>query len=792
MNKLLSGAIAATGLVVISACSDTFDPSSDGHQGRILPTVDLDKEVAAPKAKAQSRAGGEATEIGVADLTLKLTAASGLEYIFGIDEFPTNQDFPVGEYTFEAYYGQESDEGFEKPYYYGATSLTVLENKTTPVSVTASLANAMVTVQYTDAVKQYFASYEAEVASSTGAKFAYAPDETRAVYVSPGTININVAVTKQNGVSANLNPYSFTAEARHHYIVTFDVNGGETGAAQLIVTFSEELAEETVELDLSDQILTAPAPTVTPSGFTSGEALALIEGTTPEQPLRTTVVAQGGVKTVTIATTSASLIRQGWPEEVDLAAADAATLAKLSELGLDVKGCDGKSKMALVDFTNVASHIEWLEAADNTSTFTIVAKDNLMKSSDPEVLLTISIEKLALTISEIDPLYVDDTTLTFLLDYNGADAANEVKVQTRNERGTWSDAAATITPVSRAAATYKVTVPVAADGNVEFRVVAGDIISEVVTATREEPTHTLEITENNTFATYAMVGLNRVDGASASQDAATATLFVSTDGATFTETESTVNGELLKFGNLSPATTYYVKADVNGLRTRAVSFTTEAATQIPNGDMETWSSYEKSSGATKYSVWVAAEPWNTLNELTTSKISMWANYCAGSGTLDTDDAYSGSKAALIRTIGWERPTALNDPKNFTPGELYVGTYENSTANYGISFNTRPSALSFYYKYTAQNNGEQGYAEISVIDNANNVIATATKDLDAQSAYTKATVNLNYPIGSAKASSIRIIFRSTNTTQYLNKDGVVQESGSYVGSKLYVDDIALEY
>ena len=78
MKRLLSGAIAATGLVILPACSDTFNPTSD-CEGRILPTVGVDPSVAAPSApaKAASRASGQALEISANDLTLKLSANDG-------------------------------------------------------------------------------------------------------------------------------------------------------------------------------------------------------------------------------------------------------------------------------------------------------------------------------------------------------------------------------------------------------------------------------------------------------------------------------------------------------------------------------------------------------------------------------------------------------------------------------------------------------------------------------------------------------------------------------------------
>ena len=794
MKKLLFGALAASGLIVFSGCSDTFDPTGDGRLGRILPDVDLNKDVAGPRAKANSRAGGSATEIGVEDLTLTLTGPKTSES-FGVADFPVNQDFPVGDYTLEAAYGNEGDEGFGKPWYYGSTALTVLENKTTPVSVTASLANAMVSVQYTEAVKQYFASYEAEVASSTGNSFAYTADETNALYVMPGKVDINVNLTKQNGVSAKLNPYSFTAEARHHYIVTFDVNGGEVGVAQLIVKFDEELATETVELDLSDKILLAPAPTVVADGFTSGEALRFVAGSTPENKHKATVMAQGGLKTVVLTTDSKSLITKGWPATVDFAAATPEQIAKLKELGLKFPGLEGKyDRMAMLDFTDVVSHIDYVTTGSNTSSFTIVAKDNLMKSSDPAVVLSVEIEELAITLGEIDQLYIGDTELAFNIDYNGN--PDDLKVELKNDRGTWTETTAEISAISRAATTYHIvaTVP-GGEAPVAFRVKSGNTVSSIQDIERVEPTHMLDVTGNNVYATHAFVQVKAIDGSDASSQMSSATFFVSADGTTFKEVNAEItNGTYAHISGLTPNAVNYVRAKVNGLQTRAVSFTTEAPVQIPGSDMETWSSRSINSGATKYNIWSLESPWCTLNELTNSSLNAVANYCGGSGTLETTDANNG-KAALIRTMGWKRSTIFSDPQNFTAGELYVGTYSGG-ANYGTSFSTRPSSLSFYYKYTARNSGEQGYAEIAVLDASGNVLATGNKALAPRTNYAKETVSLSgYACNSAKAATIKVIFKSTNTDQYLNKNGVGKEdgeSGYYVGSKLYIDDIALEY
>lgn len=800
MKKLLFGALAASGLIVFSGCSDTFDPTGDGRLGRILPDVDLNKDVAGPRAQAKSRAGGSATEIGVNDLTLTLTGPKTSQS-FGAADFPVNQDFPVGDYTLEAAYGNEGDEGFGKPWYYGSTALTVLENKTTPVSVTASLANAMVTVQYTEAVRQYFASYEAEVASSTGNSFAYTSDETNALYVMPGKVDINVSMTKQNGVSAKLNPYSFTAEARHHYIVTFDVNGGEVGAAQLIIKFDQELATETVELDLSDKILLAPAPTVTADGFTSGEALQFVAGSTPENKLKATVMAQGGLKTVVLTTDSKSLLSKGWPATVDFAGAAPEQIAKLKELGLKFPGLEGKyDRMAMLDFTDVISHIDYVTTGSNTSSFTIVAKDNLMKSSDPAVVLSVEIEQLAITLGEIDQLYIGDTELAFNIDFNGN--PDDLKVELKNDRGTFTETPAKVTAVSRAATTYHIvaTVP-GGDDEVVLHVKAGKLVSDNQTVKRVEPTHVLEATDNNAFAQHAFVHVKAVDGSDASSLMGSAPFYLSTDGITFSESKPEVaNGTYAKFTGLTPNTTYYVRAKFNGIMTRTASFTTEVASPLQGGDLETWNSERKSNGLANCEVWYASSPWNTLNLLTTSKLPSTASYSALSSTLKTD-GHQGS-GALIRSVGYDVATlaaGTNDAKAFSQGELYLGEYNNGP-QYGTTFASRPTTLSFWYKYAPTNSADKGYVEFSVLDANGNVIATASKALDTTGNYTQSSVTLNYGLNSAKASKLSVIFRSTNAgNKYLNKNDIPKHTGAlgilndyYVGSQLYIDDIALEY
>lgn len=849
MNKLLKGACAASGVLLLAGCSDTFDPSGD-RVGRILPTVDLDTQVAAPgsvSAKAQSRADDAASAVSVSDLSLRLTATDGgFSQSFADPASLYGQEVPVGGYLLEAYYGAVTDEGYGKPYYYGSQSLTVLENKSTPVSVTASLANAIVTVRYSEAVQKYFSSCSARLQTASGASFSVDTEQAELLYVVPGKVDINVDVVRPTGAAASLSPYSFTAEARHHYYVTFDINeGAGAGDAFLKVTFNASTIDEEIEINVSDQVLVAPAPTVAITGA-DGE-LDFIEGTSPAGKIRATVVAQGGLRTVRLTTASPSLIAQGWPAEVDFATADPSVLSTLRRLGLSFPGLEGtKTQMALLDFTDVIRNVAYVDGADNTTVFTIVAQDNLTKLSEPASFSFIT-SRIEFSLGDVEPLYLEDTELTLMAAYNGADIASDVTFSYFNELGVWKPLAIkSATPMGRAASTtYKVVLEVPAEGNITLRGECGSIVTPEVNVVRTEPKHTFAFNANDVFATRATGTLVTLDGSDAEVAMASARLFLSADGVNYEEISKAATGESFSLSGLTPATTYYMKGSVDGIICRPVTFTTEAALPLPNGNMDDWYSQ---NGKSQHQVWfypwaqgATDAAWNTYNPVTMSQGGSGTSgyaYKATSGTISTSDSKSGM-AAQIRTVGWGSSNTasakLADRWSFgtckyvSAGQLFLGDWEgvnpvqNSTPNYGLTFASRPSALSFWYKYAVMNkdgkdNGERGVAEITVFDAEGNVLATKTEKLEPNASYTSInsdndwsvngayapkTISLDYPASAAKAARISVIFKSSdysNAELEANKNSshmrppkpLNLNSHIYLGASLLVDDITLDY
>lgn len=825
IRQLLKGACCVAALLAVSACSDTFDPSRDsGDGGRMLLNVGVDRDVRAPQKlsgrSAASRVATEADHIDAGDLTLKMTShLSGKVFTYKLADFDPTTTFPIGRYTIDAYYGEEGKEDFAAPYYKGSTEVVLHENEATPVSLTATLANSMVSIVYGEDFKNYFPSYSVEIATSKGAAITHNAGEERAAYVEPGLITIYANVTKPNGVKGKLKAAEFTAEARNHYVVTMGL-GAPSGGSAITVTFNSELVEETVEIDVSDQILLAPAPTLSAVGFTPGEEITIVEGTTTSGPLRVVATAIAGVASGQLTTQGASLITQGWPPVVNFPA-DAENLAKIEEFGIRPQGFRGTTtQMALVDFREGLSKLTYNANSDNRTTFTLTVTDKYNKVSEP-MSFTVIVQELTLAVEKVYTPAVNEESMVVDMLFNNEDLRDFVRFEVVDNNGAYQRVVHERLEHVPGSNKYKVRIPIPRSANdVVFRaVVLGNNSLSLAPVTVVRTGVAISYNEVDVFATHATM---RILGNHASEYIRFAKWFISTDGTNYTQVSSdnlSGNDGGVKISGLTPGTKYYVKAEANGGQSEPVTFTTEANIQLANGDMEQWS---RTKGGTDY-WWIsypfaegdAAPVWNTMNQLTTSKggnstLGTGDNrngcaYNAISGTIPTDDKHEGSAAALIRTVGWGNGntaawvSGMGTCKNVTAGELYLGKYSDG-AQYGIDFKVRPSAVSFWYKYAPKNASDQASAKVVIRDASKKVLATNEFNISRTDAYTEHRLELNYPVPCAKAASIEIVFKSSinDVGNLINEDWITPppprnlSDGTYMGSQLYIDDVTLNY
>lgn len=818
---------AFIGLCMISlaalstSCSEEAGGFGSG-EGRILPAVDIDTEtIGSASVSPNSRA--EVTDISKDDLSIRIAKTDGSfqKTWDKLADFDSKQTFPVGDYTVEAFYGDPTDEGFEKPAFAGSQDISVADGRTTSVALTATPSNAMFTLDYSEAFIDYMQAYSAEYVTAANT-IAVPAEETRPVYVAPGSVTLNVAATTPTGKAANFKVATVTAEAGYNYCVHVDVNGGEAGSATLVVTFDENLATEVVEIDLSDELLSSPAPEITADGFDPATPIEFIAGFGTDAKPAMSLIAMAGLKSVTMRTSSASLTAQGWPAEVELLNNRD---ANVTALGLTALGLwQQPDKMALVDFSGVLEHIT-ANVNDPLSTFELTVTDKLNRVSEP-LTLTVKAESPNIVLSKLDN-YVPGENLRVNLEFNGTAAQvrdrvaftylHTVSGMTRPLQVVDVEAA------SRAMNSYIVTITTPElDEPLDLTATCGGVSSR---CTINFANFQVAGNDNDTYATHAYVTVAGTEG-NTPDVSAIKFLALAAGDTEYKEVAATNNGTYFDITGLTPATTYNIKAQIGDDVCRAITLNTEGTAQVENGNLDADVTIASSD-----SHWqnVVFSGWGTNNAMTTSQGGNYA-YVRISGTIQTDDSHSG-KAALIRNVGWGSGNTAwgsqgtsGDCKYTDVGLLHLGATRTARpAGYGendnkvnssspgplatddldcgVAFSVRPKSVKFWYKYSPKNSADNGLAEAQIIDEDGNIIASDRLNLAALDSYDSRELKFNYPLGAAKAAKLYIKFTSSNDWEYIKRTddnysgpGFMGNSGkgTFMGSQLYIDDIELIY
>ena len=294
---LFLAAVSSVGLV---SCSDESPWSGSDSEGGINLNFSSDARVV-----RQTRADDNVSPV-VPDgnqfaVNLSKSDGSYSKDWNSIEAFNRETSFPIGDYTLTASYGDIDAEGFSNPYYKGQTDVHVSPGAVTDATVVATLANAMVSIRYTDEFKSNFAAYSSSIQTEGHSWVVFAQDEDRPAYVAPSEVKLDLQLTNDAGKVVNIQPASFTALARHHYVVTIGVSpDSATGDVVLDIQFDDDVVAETVAVSLGDELFNAPAPSVKTKGFEPGTALDAYEYASFKGDAQFDVFAFGGLKSATI------------------------------------------------------------------------------------------------------------------------------------------------------------------------------------------------------------------------------------------------------------------------------------------------------------------------------------------------------------------------------------------------------------------------------------------------------------------------------------------------------------
>lgn len=222
----------------------------ESGQGRISIALSADDTTL-----ALTRASLDLDKPAAADFSLTIADDTGttIGEWASIADFDESAEYPVGNYLAKASHGNTMQEDFETPCFEGTQAFTLLKDQTTSVIINASIANAVVTLDWTDAFRNYFSDYAFTLITATSTELPFAAGETRRAFIHPGTFRVTGTATTQTGSSIQINKEFTDIAARTLYQITFDVNGGNVGSATVTISFNDEpVAEIPINIELND------------------------------------------------------------------------------------------------------------------------------------------------------------------------------------------------------------------------------------------------------------------------------------------------------------------------------------------------------------------------------------------------------------------------------------------------------------------------------------------------------------------------------------------------------------
>ncbi len=820
-SRALLMLIPAT-LLALSSCSQDSPWDNSCANGGLRISLLADKEVvdAVPQLRSEDLVEAPIPE----QFKISLTRADGTfsKTWETLSKFSPEESFRSGTYTIEASYGNIEDEGFEKPFFYASRNFSLMADRVNEVSLTATLANTLVSLEYTDDFKKFFRTYSASLHSEGHSYIDVASTEERPVYLAPGNITLQLSLEKFNGVAATFQPAEFVAEARHHYHITLDVNNGANGEGVLKISFDDSIDDShAVDIDLTDELMTAPAPKVTPIGFTSSTPVDVLSWT--PTPLKFTTMALGGIAKAIFTVNSTHTPAFG--NEVDLISTDDNTRSLLSSAGIKTLGFErNPDKIGSVEVSDFVADMPVGEHE-----LSMVVKDPLTRVNEPVILKAV-VHPLEMSIEEASMLRNSSTRATLSLATNGLNLDKNLRIEVLDDFGAARECViegiGSPKTLRRRAADASGVFPISRrDINISFPSVSRDAPVNIYYAGHKVASGTILMTADFTIEAdaYARRVALRV---SPNVRDRMGEIKVFCGDTELSVMSSDADSGVLIAGPLEPESDYTVQARIgsgdDALYSNYRVITTESMNAVPNGSFsasETTININPINAGGKYkygattmqnkSSILVNEPvgWASLNQLTcytgSSEMNTWfvvpSTLQQGSEVTLRNVAYdhAGTLPSLDNHgLSVRAKYSRNAPgswSGYSAGELFLGTYSfNGTASRkdGISFTSRPTSLTFNYTYSPVN-GETGEAYVALLDASGLVIGSYTFKVEATSSSQSARLPLNYAFGS-KAKTLMIRFRSSTAatpaapvpSNFQDVTNTTSLSGQTIGTNAY--------
>ena len=193
-----------------------------------------------------------------------------------------NITVPEGTYTLTATYGEEQELALDAPYYVGTQpNMTAKVGETTPVTITCAVANALISVVWSNREKfdKVYADYGIQVKVGSS-QVTLSPNSTQSAYLKAGVSYsltfIGTLKESQAEVNIPLNATNLPATLAAKEHCTLKLNIDDKAALQIQ---KAEVTKTTIQATIPLKWL--PAPTVSAQGFDDLNQLTFYETAAP-------------------------------------------------------------------------------------------------------------------------------------------------------------------------------------------------------------------------------------------------------------------------------------------------------------------------------------------------------------------------------------------------------------------------------------------------------------------------------------------------------------------------------
>ncbi len=658
-------------------------------------------------------------------------------------------DLNTGDYRLLATYGNPAGVGFDHAYYVADKNFKVEPKKDNSVEAVAKLGNVKAKVVFDENILNtnfYSNCYATLKNSKYKTPLKFKKNETRAGFIPGGKLTFSVYVT----LNGKLMYYALPEETYEpNDFVTFTIKNTPEQFGNLVVSVKVEnaLEEKTYDVEIpGENAYPADLPVIEARQFVDG-AYTIVEGDrAADSDLEMSIVADGELQSILLDVQSEAF---DLPAGIDLMNLDDETKAKLENAGF-VWYISSLNKAAVIDFESVA---------------TTIAQEMPYNGPDDEIEKTSTF-----TVTVVDKLN---------------------HVETETVAINWEiGAISTVTAE-------------------DYDIWATKIVNPTVNFTKGNPSASVLMYRVDDEQEWISLGAPKsVSGMTAVFDTAT---------------------------GLEPGKPCQFMVVHQGFSPRGEgSIVTEEAQQIPNSDFEFW--YEDDHKYTTPGEYTrkwyrpavdnngnVADSWwdvnskKTMPATTTEQYREFKMVPTVYYSYDNPEKVEGNRSAqLITTYVNTMASDLsygagiwNGTSHMAAGEIFIGkSDENGEQSVqGHEFSSRPSSLSFRYKYLAYN--DDGFrVYLYVEDEAGEKIAEETYIGGTNSpswSRDPLTIDINYTVGNRKAARIYISIRSSKASDeavtyrrvnfdQLDNMTVVGDGAQkgLIGSVLFIDDLKLNY